>query len=904
MSSRTDQGSLFAGEPVVETGTVWISDRSRLQTEGDYRVVSVSGLVLAHYAVGDQMSEALAMVSLVDQGWALQTEVARAFGCSERTVRRHQRRFESGGLSALGRSSGYPKGRPRLPPARSDLVSLWKAQGLSNREIARRSGVTEKAVRKLLRRLGWKRQEPEQLLLLSDIATSDRLGNEEPEVSPPSCPPSAAPRLSGVGERPTERPTSGADISGPDPVVTEEDTATDGSQSADPNLSGVGERPAEQPASGADISGADPVVTEENTATAGSQGADPNLSGAGERSTERSASGADISGADPVVTEENTATAGSQGADPNLSGASAEDPWIPLSFDKGPGDRSADRLLACFGLLDDAAPRFGPGTDVAGAGALLALPALLNSGVLAIARQVYGSLGPAFYGLRTTLVTLLLMALLRIQRPEGLKERSPQEFGRILGLDRAPEVKTLRRKLARLAAYGRAAEFGRALAARRVANYGPAMGFLYVDGHVRAYHGKRKIPKTHVTRMRISMPATTDYWVNDTEGEPLFVVTTEANRGLVEMLPKILSEIRPLVGDRRITVVFDRGGWSPELFKTIIDQGFDVLTYRKGRSEELDESRFSLHEATLDGRLVRYLLADEEVFFLKSTLQLRQVTRLCSGGHQTRIITSRKDLKALEVAYRMFERWRQENFFKYLRQEYALDALVDYGIEPADPERSVPNPKRKELDAQLKQARTQLSQLEAEYGLEAIDNPESRRRTMRGFKIANAQLGGRIRDAMKRVADILKQRAGVPLRVPVEEVVEGEIVKLATERKHLTDLLKMVAYQAEGDLFRLLGPHYKRSEDEGRTLIQNILANPGDIAVSDEELRISLQPLSSPHRTQALAALCEKINATKTLFPGSKLRLLFAVQNEPKQSLAFPGPRVDKTVPNHTQPDI
>jgi hypothetical protein len=50
----------------------------------------------------------------------------------------------------------------------------------------------------------------------------------------------------------------------------------------------------------------------------------------------------------------------------------------------------------------------------------------------------------------------------------------------------------------------------------------------------------------------------------------------------------------------------------------------------------------------------------------------------------------------------MFARWRQENFFKYLREEYALDALVDYTVVPDDPTREVPNPRWRELDAQLR----------------------------------------------------------------------------------------------------------------------------------------------------------------------------------------------------------
>lgn len=148
-----------------------------------------------------------------------------------------------------------------------------------------------------------------------------------------------------------------------------------------------------------------------------------------------------------------------------------------------------DRLLAALGVLDDAAPLFASARCVPRAGVLLAVPALVESGVFSIARKTYASIGPAFYGLRTTLLALLLMALLRIKRTEALKEHSPADLGRLLGLDRAPEVKTLRRKLSRLASLGRATRFGRALGERRVAVRSAALGFLYVDGHVRVYHG-------------------------------------------------------------------------------------------------------------------------------------------------------------------------------------------------------------------------------------------------------------------------------------------------------------------------------------------------------------------------------------------------------------------------------
>ncbi len=473
------------------------------------------------------------------------------------------------------------------------------------------------------------------------------------------------------------------------------------------------------------------------------------------------------------------------------------------------------------------------------------------------------------------------MALWRIKRPEALKEHCPQTLGQVLGLDRAPEVKTLRRKLSRLAACGKATEFGRALAQQRIAARGQALGFLYVDGHVRVYHGQHHLPKTHVARMRLSMPATSDDWVNDTEGEPLFVVTAPANAGLVQMLPGRWQELRALLGQRRVTFVFDRGGYSPKLFAQLLDAGFDLLTYRKGRYRPVPRRLFRRRRQRLEGQSLTYVLADQEVRLGRPQVRLRQVTRLMDNGHQTAILTSRRDLPAVVVAYRMFERWRQENFFKYLREEYALDALAEHAVEPDDPSREVPNPAWHQLEAKLRQAYTRLDRLQAEYGLEAMTNDQTQRPTMRGFKIAQAKLGTQIQQAMEQVATLAARRAKVPRRLPVGAVTEEPIVKLAPARKHLTNLIKMVAYQAESDLLRLLAPHYKRAHHEGRTLIQSALAKTADLCVTKRELRVTLAPLSSAHRTRSIAAVCEQLNEQAIRFPGSNLRLRYAIQPPP-----------------------
>ena len=759
--------------------TVVISARCSLRIEADQRVIVVAGLPVHHYRAEDLVAEAYAMVFLVESGFAQQSDVARAFGRSVRSIRRYQERYARGGMAALSREGGWRPGRRRISGKRLRSIEMLKSRGMSNRAIAHRLGVTEKAIRKLVGPS--KRAESAQLVL---------------------------------------------------PAITTE--------AEKPAASGV------------------PSATPSSVDEAGT-----------------------------MESAEETVTARE---------AVNDDELLPMSLDRDASDRTLDRLLALYGLLDDAAPMFWEGSSVPAVGVLLALPCLVASGLFEISRKLYGEIGPAFYGLRTTLLTLLLMGLLRIKRPEQLKEKDPAAFGRLLGLDRAPEVKTLRRRLTRLAAQHCAEQLGAELARRRVDQRGHLMGFLYIDGHVRAYHGQRAITaNAYVARRHLAMPACTDYWINDSCGDPLLVITGEVDAALSKAMPRLLREVREVVGERRVTIVFDRGGWSPKLFAAMIKDGFDVLTYRKGRCRRINERRFIRRRAKFDERLVDYLLHDQPVRFIKGRLRLRQVTRLCDDGHQTTVITSRWDLRDIEVAYRMFERWRQENFFKYMREEFLLDALVDYQIEPEDPTRTIPNPERRALDKEIRAARADLAKLEREFGAAAANNTERRRPTMRGFKIAHSRLGKKLRNARARVSRLFDRRGNVPKRVEVRELNERAVAKLATERKHLTDIIKMIAYQAESDLLALLRRHYARADQEGRTLLHELFATAGDIRVSETELSITLLPLSSPHRTLAAQALCEILDKMAKTFPGSRLRIRFAMRPPRRIGLAFPGSPAERS---------
>ncbi|MFN2506670.1 MAG: putative transposase [Acidimicrobiales bacterium] len=375
-----------------------------------------------------------------------------------------------------------------------------------------------------------------------------------------------------------------------------------------------------------------------------------------------------------------------------------------------PEPRQDERQAARRGELAEAAPRITPGASLPLAGALVVLPALAATGLLACATEVYGATRAAFYGLRSLVLTVVFAALVGEPRAEGLTRIGPVDLGRLLGLDRAPEPKTLRRRMAALAERGLADRLLAGLARRHAEAHPEAMGVLYVDGHVRAYHGLANVPKAHVARMRLSMPAEVDTWVADANGDGLLVWSAPPGASLVGELHRVVAEVRTLVGpDARPTIAFDRGGWSPALFAELVDGGFDVLTYRKGPKPP-EPRRFFLEHTFVDpaGHAHTYLLVDRRVRIAykdkgkQRYFACRQITRLdAATGHQTQVLTTRTDPDPAPITHAMFSRWRQENFFRYMRAHYGLDALDSYAKADDDAARLVaqPGPARRRRQA-------------------------------------------------------------------------------------------------------------------------------------------------------------------------------------------------------------
>jgi hypothetical protein len=463
----------------------------------------------------------------------------------------------------------------------------------------------------------------------------------------------------------------------------------------------------------------------------------------------------------------------------------------------------------------------------------------------------------------------------------------------VLGLDRAPEVKTIRRKLAELAAAGKAADLIMALARHHAAARPQALGFLYVDGHARAYFGTREVQKTHVARLKFPGAATPETWVTDSGGDPVFMVVAEPSQSLAGELRALLPDLRMIAGDRRVTVCFDRGGWSPALFADILDAGFGMLTYRKGSVPDLPATAFTKVTCADDrGRQHDYKLADTTVALditegprKGQQVSLRQVTRHEPGSRgvtrQVHTLTSRHDLPAGEVCWRMSSRWREENYFRYARTHFALDALDTYAAGPDNPDRLVPSPAKKSAAARVRRAEAAAGAAEAsrDASLLKLRSPAPGHAVLLTNQQVNA-LNTPVDAAYRALEDAQTAAAATPARVRLGDLAP-DMIRLDAETKQITHAIRMAAYNAETTLARALDGHYARAEDEAYALIREALTTSGDVHPGPGELLIRLDPLTAPRRTRALAALCEQLTAAGARYPGTDLVLRYEVKPHP-----------------------
>jgi hypothetical protein len=577
----------------------------------------------------------------------------------------------------------------------------------------------------------------------------------------------------------------------------------------------------------------------------------------------------------------------------NLSDRSLTDSQAPMGYGT---TRWMDRVFAACGVLISADLKFVCAADVPQGGVLCALPALLTEGLLRHTRSLY-SLPPGYYPLESIFLYLALLALVRCPSLEQTRYEAPGEWGKLLGLDRLPEVRTLRGKIGILCGQeGRATQWQSRLAKEWMEAVGASdpekegIGLFYVDGHVRVYHGGLgPLPRLYVARQKLLLRGTTDYWVNGLGGEPFFVVTQAIHAGLIaalreQVIPRLIAEAPQVDAAHlkadpqamRFTVVFDREGFSPKFFAELTEQRIGVLTYHKYPGENWPLQEFTTQSVRLPtGEVVQRSLAERGTR-LSNGLWMREVRERSSDGMQSSILSNHRGLNLLQIAVWMPARWSQENFLKYMREHFGLDRLIEHGTLPLPEATVVVNPAHRKIQQQIRRERGALQRLEAQFGAHTLP-PPAMPEQIQEFEQTGGQLRDKIQTQTALLEGLKKQRKEIPRKVPLKDLPQAERYRqLCPESKHFIDTIKIIAYRAESALAGELREHLGREHDV-RALLRRVFVTPANLLPDYDQktLLVELHRLGSPLQDAAVAKLCDELTATETRFPTTELRLIY-----------------------------
>ena len=545
------------------------------------------------------------------------------------------------------------------------------------------------------------------------------------------------------------------------------------------------------------------------------------------------------------------------------------------------------RVAASLGELVAVAPLFQACLDVPCAGVLFALPALLAMGLLDGA-QDHLKLPAGYYGLDSLLLLSAFMALARLESMEALRYRAPGEWGKLLGLDRVPEVRTMREKMRVLSQGEQPQNWGEALSKRWMHQDPDQASVLYIDGHVRVYHGgQTELPKHHVTRQKLCLRATTDYWVNAMDGQPFFMVNQAVDPGLIEVierdiLPQLDKQVpnQPVLledtsGPHRFTLVFDREGYSPEFLRRMKDKRVACLTYHKFPGEDWRDDEFHSCPVRLHtGEVVAMDLAERGTR-LSNNLWVREIRKRTQSAHQTAVLSTDYVSNSPQLAGSMFSRWCQENYFRYARAHYALDRLVDYCTDVIPDTLRLVNPAWRELDGKLRKTAAKLSRVLAKFGATNMTE-EIEVAKMERWIEQKAQMQEEIEHLQGEVTTLKVTRKATAHHVTFGELpADQKFRKLRTHTKQLVDTIKMIAFRAETAMANILRPVITRP-DEARTLLRTLYATEADLIpdLKAQTLTVQLHHMAQKNSDLAIQKLCDELNATETVFPRTNLRLI------------------------------
>jgi hypothetical protein len=464
-------------------------------------------------------------------------------------------------------------------------------------------------------------------------------------------------------------------------------------------------------------------------------------------------------------------------------------------------------------------------------------------------------------GLRIAIDAVICALAIRQFVIEGVRRLATPTGATLLRAERVPSASGVRKLLGRLIAQtdggvALEARMAERLIATAASDDGPAI--FYVDNHLRPYTGDHVVRKGWRMQDKRVLPGTTDYYVHDEDGRPMFRVPVTSHDHLTDWLLPLGTRLRDALGpDETILLAFDRGGAFAEQLAALRDASFDFVTYERKPYAELPTTAFTPVK-----------IAGEDVGLHESRLRnlgrgrgrIRRLVVRVDDGRQISFLAVSK-LPAARLVEILWLRWRQENGFKHGVERWGINQLDGRRVEPYPPGTIIPNPARRKLERARRIWRT--AEGDARRTLARLSADHERRE----------KVESELAESLQWQHDLEAIRPLIPTHAPVEQTeLAGKLVRHTGKLKTIVDVIRVVCANAESELAALLAPHMRRSR-EAKKLVANIFAAPGKVAVTEHAIIVRLAPAANRSEHDAIQHLLDHLNTRGLVLPSDHKRL-------------------------------
>lgn len=463
---------------------------------------------------------------------------------------------------------------------------------------------------------------------------------------------------------------------------------------------------------------------------------------------------------------------------------------------------------------------------------------------------------------------------------EGVRRIATPTAPTLLRAARAPAASTIRGQLWRFAkAHG--AELMAAMSQRYIdaaRNPDDGTAVFYIDNHLRPYTGQEVVRWGWRMQDRRAMPGTTDYYVHDEDGRPLFYINVPSHDSLVAWLPQIAARLRDALGpDERIVLAFDRAGSYADELAELRDDGFEFVVYER--------KPFALLAA---GQFKRTVVVRGEAYGLhegrRANLgdgrgRVRRIALRTPTGNQINLLAVSTAPAERLVGILLGRdddddpsgRWQQENAFKHGVERWGTNQLDGRKVEPVPPATIIPNPHRRRVERALAIARVDEGRARCQLADLSASASDQRR----------ARVAADLEDAIWRRVHLELLRPFVPKHAPVADTdLAGKLVRHTGQLKFVVDTLRIVGANVEADLAEWLAPHLRKPR-EAKKVIANLFTAPGRVDVTPTEIRVRLQPAANRSERVGIRHLLRRLNAMQLTLPADARRRPLRFEAQP-----------------------